>query len=334
MALVFKDGFDHLSAADTVLKWDATSSTSGSVATGVYGFGSCRVLSIAGLVLQKTVPAAATYIVATHVRIPTLPGSDTAIVLFREGTTNHTDIRVTSTGALRATRNGTSLGVSSAVISANVWYWLSVKVNIHDSTGTVTVYVNGVSVLALTGQDTRNGGTAGTVDNIQLVSAANSHNWDNTHILDTSGGSPLNDQPTTEEWRIDTQVATGAGNSTQFTPSTGSNWQNVDDATEDGDSTYNESSTVGHTDLFAIGNFTAGVVREVQVCLLARKTDSGTREIREKCRSNSTNYSGSTQALTSAYALYRQNREVDPNTSAAWASAALDAAEFGYELVT
>lgn len=336
MAVVFMDGFDHLAAADIVLKWDSSSTTVGaSKVTGVYGFGSAQRNNGTGRIAQRTVPSASTYVVAQHFRTDNLPGSDAAIVRFRESTTLHTDIRLAADGALRATRNGTSLGISAAgVIAINTWYWIAVKVTVHDSTGVVTVYVNGSSVLSLTSQDTRNGGS-GIVDNIQLLSVAAGVNvdWDNVVILDTTGSAPLNDIPT-EEWRIDTRSATGAGNSTQFTPSAGSNWQNVDDATQDGDSTYNSSSTSGHTDLFAIDNFDPGVVRAVQVNIVARRDDAGPREIREKCRSSSTNYNGTTQAVTGSYLVYRQIREVDPDTSAAWGSSALNAAEFGYELVT
>lgn len=335
MSVVFMDGFDHLSAADLVLKWASTSSTVGaSKTTGIYGFGSAqRILGANRTIQTPPLTAAATYIVALHVRFESLPASDVILLNWRESTTSHCDLRLTAAGALRATRNGTSLGISSTgIIATGTWYWLAVQVTVHDTTGVVTVYLNNTSVLALTSQDTRNGGT-GVVDNVQVNTPSSGNNdLDNFVLLDTSG-STLNAIPT-EEWRIDTQTATGAGNSTQFTPSTGSNWQNVDDATQDGDSTYNSSSTSGHTDLFAIADFSGGTPRAVQTCITARRDDAGPREIREKCRSGSTNYNGTTQAITASYAVYRQIREVDPNTSAAWTGSNLNSAEFGYELVT
>lgn len=336
MAVVFMDGFDHLAGTDITLKWDSSSTITGSSkVTGAFGFGSAQRSNGSGRIAQRTVPSAATYILALHFRTDGLPGSDVFIARFRESTTVHTDIRLAADGALRATRNGTSLGISAAgVIAANTWYWLAIKTTINNTTGVVTIYVNNVSVLALTSQDTQNAGTA-ACDNIQLgsVGAGLNTDWDNVVILDTTGSAPLNDIPT-EEWRIDTRSATGAGNSTQFTASTGSNWQNVDDATQDGDSTYNSSSTAGHIDLFAIQDFDAGVVRAVQVNMVARRDDAGPRDIREKCRSASANYSGTTQTVTSAYLNYRQIRETDPATAAAWTAANLNAAEFGYELVT
>jgi len=299
----------------------------------VYGYGSAQRYLNAGRTIQRTVPSASTNILAIHLRLDALPASDTVLARFRESTTVHVDIRVTALGEIRATRNGTSLGLTSAVIAINTWYWIALRAVINDTTGAVDVRVNNTSVLALTSQDTRNGGT-GIIDNLQLLSvSASNTDWDNAVILDTTGSAPLNAIPT-EEWRIDQRTATGAGNSTQFTPSTGSNWQNVDDATQDGDSTYNSSSTAGHVDLFAIQDFDPGAVRAVQVCMVARRDDAGPREIREKCRSASADYNGTTQTVTSAYVVYRQIRETDPATAAAWTASNLNAAEFGYELVT
>lgn len=335
MAVVFMDGFDHLAAADLTQKWDNTSSTTGaSKVTGVFSLGSAQRYLNANRTIQKTVASAATYIVAFHFRLESLPASDVALIIFRESTTTHTDIRVTAAGAIRATRAGTSLGISSTgLIATNTWYWLAVLVTVDNSAGVVSVSLNNSSILSLTSQDTQNGGTA-AITNIQINSVSGGNNdWDNLVIMDTTGGSPTNALPT-EELRINTQVPNGAGSSAQFTPSASTNQSNVDDATSDGDTTYNSSSTSGHIDLFAIAGFDAGVPYAVQVNMAARKDDGGTREIREKCRSNGANYSGSTQALTSSYVVYREIRHVDPDTAAAWASAALNAAEFGYELVT
>lgn len=333
MSIVFMDGFDHYGNNDVAMKWDSGSTTITSRGTGVYGVGQCLVGTASNRTITKTLTSQATWIICFHVNFTGLPGSDTAFLTLRDGATSHVDLRITAAGAIRATRNGTSLGISSSgIISTGTWYWLCAKFTIDDSAGVVEVHLNNSSVLSLTSQDTRNGANA-SANNFQVTTPAAGAQVDNLVVLNTAGSS-LNDIPT-EEWRISTQTATGAGNSTQWTPSAGSNYQNVDDATSiDSDSTYNSSSTAGHTDLFAIGNFDSGVVRAVQTCITARKDDGGTREIREKCRSGSTNYSGATQAISSSYLTYRELREVDPATAAAWTLSNLDAAEFGYELVT
>lgn len=328
--VVFKDGFDHLAAADLVLKWAATSSVVGaSKVTGVYGYGSAqRYLNANRTIQTPTLTARASYLVTLHFRLESLPASDIVLLNWREGSTSHTDIRVTAAGAIRATRNGTSLGISSTgLISTATWYWLEAVVTVNDSTGAVSVNLNATNILNLTSQDTRNAGSTGLVDNIQVNSVSGGNNdWDTFHVINQS--TLLG-----QELVIDTSVPTGAGNTTNWTPSTGSNWQNVDDATSDGDSTYNSANTVGHKDTFAMSDFRTGAVEHIQVCAVVRKDDAGARQLAIVTRSNGTDYDGATQTVSSSYAVYREGLQVDPNTSADWSQAAASAAEFGYKQV-
>jgi hypothetical protein len=335
MSVEFADSFDHLSAAQLIQKWNAASSIVGATkGTGVYGIGEGQQYSSAGrVIITPTFAGAATRIACFHVYLPTLPGSDQLLCAFFETTTQHADIRVTSTGAIRGTRNGTSLGISAGTpLVAGNWYWICVRATIDNSAGAIRVTVNGTEELNLTSVDTQNGGTA-VCDHVRLNTPVANTIWDNFILMNTSG-SVLNDIPTVE-YRASVATADGAGNQADWTPSASTNQSNVDDGlSHDTDSTYNSSSTPTDVDTFAIGAIDSAPVAFVQACIVARKDDGGTREIREVCRSNGTDYNGSTQAVTSAYLCYRQIREVDPDTSAAWDSADLNAAEFGYGLVT
>jgi len=335
MSVEFADSFDHLAAAQLVAKWDAASTVIGATkATGIYSVGEGQQYSSAGrIIITPTLVGAATRIACFHVYLPALPGSDQLLCAFFETSTQHADIRVTSTGAIRGTRNGTSLGISSGTpLVAGNWYWICVKATIDNSAGAIRVTVNGTEHLDLTSVDTQNSGTA-ACNNIRLNTPVANVIWDNFILMNTSGAA-LNDIPTVE-YRASTATASGAGNQADWTPSASTNHSNVDDgASHDTDSTYTSSSTATNVDTFAIGAFDSAPVAFAQACIVARKDDGGTREIREVCRSNGTDYNGSTQAVTSAYLVYRQIREVDPATSAAWTSADLNAAEFGYELVT
>ena len=333
MSLIFMDGFDHLGSGDIALKWDSGSTTITTRGTGVYGIGQCLTGTASNRTITKTLSSKATWIICFHVNFTGLPGSDTAFLTWRDGSTSHVDLRITNAGAIRATRNGTSLGISSTgIISTGTWYWLAAKFTIDDSAGVVSVHLNNSSILSLTSQDTRNGANS-TADNFQLTTPAAGAQIDTVVVLDTAG-SVLNDIPA-EEWRINTKTATGAGNVTQWTPNASTNTSRISDATSsDGDTTYNSSSTPGHIDLFAIGAFDSGTVRAVQTNITARRDDAGPREIREVTRSGGTNYTGATQTVSSSYLTYRQIREVDPATSAAWGSTANNNAERGYELVT
>src|SRR6185437_13665423 len=50
--------------------------------------------------------------------------------------------------------------------------------------------------------------------------------------------------------RVECVMPNGPGAHTQFTPSAGANWQNVDEVPPDDDTTHNDSSTAGQLDTF------------------------------------------------------------------------------------
>ena len=116
---------------------------------------------------------------------------------------------------------------------------VEVKIVNHASAGSVQIKVDGVTVGTLTG-------LAISSDNITSIlygSGNNTVKYDNLFIADDFVG---------EMYSI--LCSPTSDNSVQFTPSAGSNYQNVDDTAQDGDSTYNESSTVGHKDLFGFAD--------------------------------------------------------------------------------
>lgn len=55
----------------------------------------------------------------------------------------------------RGTSAGTLLGTTTATVASGVWQHIEVVVTIDPSAGAVTIFLNGISVLALTGQNTR-----------------------------------------------------------------------------------------------------------------------------------------------------------------------------------
>lgn len=134
--------------------------------------------------------------------------------------------------------------------------------------------------------------------------------------------------------RIEAKLPDGAGNYTDFTPSAGSNYQNVDEAgTPDDDTTYNESSAANDKDTFTVGNLSiANDVKGVSVKVYAKTTGTGTA--RAMIRSASTDATETTETMTTSYDTYRGVFEVDPNGSAAWSVSAFNSLEAGYEVIT
>src|SRR5262245_56180486 len=101
-----------------------------------------------------------------------------------------------TTGRVEVTRMpSTSLGFFD--LPQGQWFYMEMKVTIHDTAGAVVVRIDGQTVLNLTNQDTRNGGT-GFCNSIQFIcgnvgSAYMSYNLDDFYICDTAGSAPFND---------------------------------------------------------------------------------------------------------------------------------------------
>ena len=108
--------------------------------------------------------------------------------------TEHGRLQVVTSGAVQVTRGAsTFLGASAAgLIAINTWNYIECQIKLHDTAGTVTVRVNGATVLTLTGQDTKNGGTKTVYDSIRLryPSASFANLFDDLYIT-MGAGAPF-----------------------------------------------------------------------------------------------------------------------------------------------
>ena len=252
------------------------------------------------------------------------------------GGTPHVSLRATtgtSTFTLSAGRgNYTELGSAVAAILDSIWAYVEIKAVIHDTAGSIVVKVNGVTVINVSGVDTRNGGTP-KVDAILFGNGrGNNSNYDfyidDIYVLDDSGS--LNN-----DFLGDVRVACirpdGAGNSTQWTPSAGSNWQNVDDEEPNDDTDYNSEGTAGDKDLYTLTALptSAGSVAGIREITRHRKDDAGAATIRQLIRTGSTDYEGSDVVVGDNYTYAQAIRETNPNTSAAWTESEINGLEAG-----
>jgi hypothetical protein len=193
--------------------------------------------------------------------------------------------------------------------------------------------VNGEVWAAYTG-DTKYSSTLATANSIRLNGFPSAIQvwYDDFYICDATGtvnNGYLGDV------RVDAIYPSGVGASAQFTP-TGSatNWENVDDASPDDDTSYNASETAGHIDSFTFADLTAlnASILGVQANILARKDDAGTRLLRAVARVGSTNYEGADLTLTDSYIDHRTIWNQNPATASAWTESDINAAEFGYKV--
>ena len=339
MTLRFIDGFDHFTTfAQFLYKYNETGSTSYvSLDTGRRsGSNAVKLYSTSGYV-TKTLDDQATWTVGAAVKIASLPSSTGTIFQFRDNTgTVQASLCVSVTGSLalyRGTTSGTLLASSANALLGGSWNFIEAKITIADSGGTFEARVNGDVWVTYTG-DTKYSSTLATANSIRLYglpSAINSW-YDDFYICDATGtvnNSYLGDV------RVDTLFPSGVGASAQFMP-TGSatNWENVDEASPDEDTSYNASETAGNIDSFTFADLTAlnATIMGVQANILARKDDAGTRLLRAVARVGSTNYEGTDLTLSDSYVDQRTIWNQNPATTAAWTEAEINAAEFGYKV--
>lgn len=288
-----------------------------------------------------------TLIVGWLVELPSVsPGSNNqAVGMFSEWDgstqTHHAYIDFDAAGRpqLKRGQEGTVIATGSIPFPfGSGCRYLEMKAKIDNSAGLFILKIDEVEYMNVTGLDTQNGGTARCNQFMPMGQRAGGNAWA-AKIRDVyicgSDGSVNNDFLGVVKTGVKT--VTGAGASAQFTPSAGSNFQNVDDGTTvDGDTTYNSSTTVNHIDSFALSSsgLSAGTIKGTQSTIIARKDNVDPRAVAALIRSGGTNFPQTTQQLGPVFQVFREIQETDPNTSAAWTQANLDAMELGYKLIS
>lgn len=333
--LLYFDGFDAYITAQMYQR--LTSGGAATIATpGRHGSAGCLRIGDSNGWVQKVFGGTASEVIVGF-GVQNSIAVSREMVTLQEGATRHISLRTGTGGELQATRNGTVLGATAAgTIVVGVWNHIQLRVVIHDTTGVVEVRLNSVVVLNLTGIDTRNGGT-GYVDTVLwgqagLLGSDNAMLIDDFWVVDTTGAV---NNGFLGDCRAQTLLPSGVGNAATWTPSVGSNYANVDDASPNSDTDYNSSATAGQIDTFAYGDLTptAGDIKAVQHLLYARKDDAGARTVRPVTRIGATDYVGASVNVADSYAYAVDIDEVSPATAVAWTLAEVNAAEFGIELV-
>ncbi len=289
---------------------------------------------------RKDFSAQPTIIMGFTFNFPNISDNNVDNVKFREGTTLHLALNWKgTTGQIQVERGTTEIGLSPAgsfVVGVN--HHFEIKVLIDDAVGTVEIRIDGTIVLNLTGEDTRNGGAVGTIDNI--IMGANSGSpldIDNLIIMDDQGG--LNDD-FVGDTVIEARVPDGNGNYSQWDGSDGNqvdNYLQVDEGPpHDGDTTYNNAQVVAEKDTYTVTDLvaTTGSVLAVQGEIIARHEGAG-GTLRQMLRRSSTDKFGSAVTPGSGYTYHSELWEEDPNAGpGAWTIANVNASEFGFDLVS
>lgn len=130
--------------------------------------------------------------------------------------------------------------------------------------------------------------------------------------------------------------ASGSANQAlMFGTITATNSGCVQELIEDGAATYVFDSTAGHFDLYDCADLasTPASIIGVNVRSFGAKSDAGARTATIRVKSGATSQDGATLALSTSFQNMNLWLPTDPNTSAAWTGAAINALQIGPKTV-
>lgn len=254
----------------------------------------------------------------SEVIIALYDSSGTAIAtLYRNKTTQYLDFRL-GTGS-------TSFGIASAPTVKDKTYLIEIEYTPSNSSGVVEVKQDGTSIISYSGGDTTYG-----LENVQgfrlgsISSGNDAYCYFDDIIVD--------DAAWIGKTYIQGLTITGAGTTTQWDPSTGSNYACVDEVPYS-DTDYVSTNTTNEIDTYALSNLSGTIDSIKAVALTARAAYDGSptpTHIQLGVRSGGTDYFATNFSPPSSFGFLGQRiLEVDPATSAAWTESNVNAAEAG-----
>lgn len=342
MTLIHADGFD---AIQTVTERYSINSVAGSGCTIQAGriSGNCiRSYSGFGSGFRWYVPLSNSYdtlYVGFAIQVELFGNGHTyPIIAFSNALGEQ--VKLVCNGGLIVFRNDTLLDSSVAGLTKDNWHYLEIKVTTSNSISAddFIIRVDGEEVLNLNaGTDTQHQSTSG-ITRIDFAGPSNSAGYayiDDLYVCSDSGS---NNNTFLGDVRITPVFPNAVGTNSDFTPSDGTsdNYEMVDDATNDGDTTYVESETVDHYDTYQCEAVPATPyeIKGIAVWGSMTKDDAGNRTLKAVTVSDGTTAESPETIYPTAgqylgeFGIF----EEDPATGAAWTESAANAAEFGFKI--
>jgi hypothetical protein len=292
-------------------------------------------------------PSASSGVVGSRVYVKGLSGSDdrlnTIFEIRHPSGTGHLSLGMRNDGSLRVARSiysGTTLGTSAAgVLAALTRYFIEMVFTIDETAGSVEVFVNGVSVLSLTGQDTCNvtGETAWTTVAFNAGNATYGVKHTDVYVADDAD----DDLSPVGECQTDFHQLNGDGNSSDWTRSTGAVQYATIEEVPVSATDYNGTATVGNKDTMALEALkeTGAEIIAVTPVLYAWKEEPGSALIKTVVRRGTTDYASTTAVAPSEGSANARHLSdlplmTDPSTDLPWTETDFNGMEVGYEKVS
>lgn len=360
MALRFTDGCDSYSAtADLLKKWAHNSNSTNITfqpTGGRFGGGAIQLATsgyIQSQILRTTYDASGTmkFHIGFSFHCNDTPSSESTLAFIQDSANSfgnlngaqNAAIRLTSAGLIAVAAWACNLASTSDIYSTtnvcdNNWHWIEILIHhTAQNTGSLQIRVDGVLESEKTSWSSWTTGGRNVWDRVSFLGMTScTYKIDDIIIYDDLAGTLTGDLSNSNYPLGDTKIETlrpnGAGTTTQLTASAGANYTCVDESGASNDETdYVQSATDGHIDLYAFGNLasTPVAIHAINVNAVARNTDVGSIYLKGRTLSGGDAAVGPSVLLGPSYKTKQWAIPRDPDTAAAWAGAAVDAAEFG-----
>lgn len=245
--------------------------------------------------------------------------------------------------AIAVTRGTTpTLATSSNIPILNIdpqWQFLEWKIVLSDTVGEIVCRFNDTDIINATGLDTRNAGAGAGFDLIRFhtgfgnTSAA----WPILDDFYFATGDGVGLSGFVGDCIVDNLFPNGNGTYSQLLGSDGNSTDNyllIDEPLTTNDADYVGSATDGQKDLYTYSNLPAAAtdVKGIVVRTRAYKNDTGAKSWRRLLRSGGVDYTGADKTLAPSAVWFDEVIEQNPNTSALWTPAEINALEIGAEV--
>jgi hypothetical protein len=252
---------------------------------------------------------------------------DTDVIQFRNGTTVLLQLSQNTHGIVRMHR-GAALGTIVAetgpgYMRHEAWQYLEVEMVRDAAVGQLRLWLDGVQILDASGLNL--GATNPTNIFMTNLHAMDDFYFANTATERQGEGRMQGLLPTADTAAKAWVASTGTNNAAMVDDPSGFN----------SDTDFVRSATVAALDLYDVADLPAGVatVKSVKTRRVSRKDDATVRSLRTVLKSGATSQNGATAAQITTYDIFDDVYGLDPNTGAAWAPSAVDAAQVGPQVV-
>lgn len=216
-----------------------------------------------------------------------------------------------------------------AYLALGVWHYIEIEFTRNATTGSVNIYGDGVLIGSASGVNTGAASVANCKLYASLSSASGASQLDDYYCV--SGATRLGER------RVITTRPSADTAQKDFAPDSGvNNYSRVNEEPMDGDTSYVSAAIVGNEDLYDFADlpYVPASIDAVQVVCAARKDDATTRTVATVLKSGATTDVGPDLATSASYGAAQKMYELDPNTSAAWTGAAVNALQAGMKVTT